>query len=51
MLGAYSLGAGGLAGDPWVIPVVARVIALRFGLPRETGVALRYAFYHAKAVA
>jgi hypothetical protein len=32
MLSAYSLGAGGLAGDPWVVPLGALVVALRFGL-------------------
>jgi hypothetical protein len=32
MLSAYSLGAGGLAGDPWVVPLGALVVALRFAL-------------------
>lgn len=32
MLGFYSLGAAGLAGDTWVIPLGALVVALRFGL-------------------
>jgi hypothetical protein len=32
MLGFYSLGAAGLAGDSWVVPLGALVVALRFGL-------------------
>lgn len=36
MLSAYSLGAGGLAGDPWVIPLGALVVALRFALPANS---------------
>lgn len=32
MLGFYSLGAAGLAGDTWVVPLGALVVALRFGL-------------------
>jgi hypothetical protein len=32
MLSVYSLGAAGLAGDSWVIPLGALVVALRFGL-------------------
>ena len=31
-LGFYSLGAAGLAGDSWVVPLGALVVALRFGL-------------------
>jgi hypothetical protein len=32
MLSFYSLGAAGLAGDSWVVPLGALVVALRFGL-------------------
>jgi hypothetical protein len=32
MLGVYSISAAGLAGDPWVIPLGALAIALRFNL-------------------
>jgi hypothetical protein len=32
----YSLGAAGLAGDTWVIPLGALVVALRFGMPAES---------------
>jgi hypothetical protein len=32
MLSIYSLGAAGLAGDSWVVPLGALVVALRFGL-------------------
>jgi hypothetical protein len=35
MLAAYSFGAAGLAGDPWVIPLGALAVALRFGIPPE----------------
>ena len=36
MLSAYSLGAAGLAGDSWVVPLGALVVALRFGLRPES---------------
>jgi hypothetical protein len=36
MLSAYSLGAAGLAGDAWVIPLGALAVALRFGLHPST---------------
>jgi hypothetical protein len=36
MLSAYSLGAGGLAGDPWIVPLGALVVALRFALPPDS---------------
>jgi hypothetical protein len=36
MLCAYTLGAGGLAGDPWVVPLGALLVALRFGLQSNT---------------
>jgi hypothetical protein len=36
MLSVYSLGAAGLAGDPWVVPLGALVVALRFGLQSNT---------------
>jgi O-Antigen ligase len=35
MLSVYSLGAAGLAGDSWVVPLGALVVALRFGLHPE----------------
>jgi hypothetical protein len=35
MLSVYSLGAAGLAGDSWVVPLGALVVALRFGLRPE----------------
>jgi hypothetical protein len=35
MLSVYSLSAAGLAGDTWVMPLGALVVALRFGLPRS----------------
>lgn len=39
MLCAYSIGAAGLAGDPWVIPLGALAVALRsrFALPSPAG--------------
>jgi hypothetical protein len=36
MLSVYSLGAAGLAGDPWVVPLGVLVVALRFGLQSDT---------------
>lgn len=33
MLATYSISAAGLAGDPWVIPLGALAVALRFNLP------------------
>jgi hypothetical protein len=36
MLSVYSLGAAGLAGDSWVVPLGALVVALRFGLHQNT---------------
>jgi hypothetical protein len=36
MLAAYSLGAAGLAGDAWVIPLGALAVAIRFGLDPGT---------------
>lgn len=36
MLSLYSLGAAGLAGDTWVVPLGALVLALRFGLDPES---------------
>jgi hypothetical protein len=35
MLSLYTLSAAGLAGDPWVVPLGALIVALRFGLPSE----------------
>lgn len=36
MLSIYSLSAAGLAGDSWVVPLGALVVALRFGLHPDT---------------
>jgi hypothetical protein len=36
MLSLYTLGAAGLAGDSWVVPLGALVVALRFGLDPKT---------------
>ena len=36
MLSVYTLGAEGLAGDSWVVPLGALVVALRFGLEPKT---------------
>jgi hypothetical protein len=36
MLSVYSLGAAGLAGDSWVVPLGALIVALRFGIHPTT---------------
>jgi hypothetical protein len=36
MLSVYSLGAAGLAGDTWVVPLGALIVALRFGIHPTT---------------